>query len=532
MSTTDSYDVAVIGAGFGGLGAALSLAERGFKVALFETLKYPGGCAGTFTRRGYRFEAGATLSAGFAPQQQFRRWIDRHQLDLELEWLDPVIHFRAPEFSLEIPPDRDQLIAELCALPDAPSDKIKRFFAHQAQVADTLWQLFDEPELLPPWDIRDLFKHAARIPRYAPLLRDVNRSLLDVLRRYKLDHFKPLKLYLDALCQITVQCSAEEAEAPFALSTLDYYGRGSAHVIGGIGRLADQLCEAITRCGGEVRLVDQVRSVTPLTHEGLNGGGFEVKSRRGTTRVKSVISNLLPQTTRRLLPEGSAWPRWASRMQTDVESGWSAAMLYLAAEVPQSSLGGAEHWQLIGDVSSPLREGNHVFCSISGERDLGRAPEGQRTLTLSTHIPAPKMRALDAQGRKRYITGVQRRMRSVFQDRCPEWAEQVRFSMTASPRTFERFTNRDEGLVGGIPRRRGWRHYLELGPRELSPDFYLVGDSVFPGQSTLATATGGTRVAEQLSRRWSSLKRPLLDVVPALAESVQPERLITPKSQV
>jgi hypothetical protein len=30
--------------------------------------------------------------------------------------------------------------------------------------------------------------------------------------------------------------------------------------------------------------------------------------------------------------------------------------------------------------------------------------------------------------------------------------------------------------------------------------FYLVGDSVFPGQSALATATGGVRVAEAVQR--------------------------------
>lgn len=507
MSNTDIYDVAVIGAGFGGIGAALSLAERGYRVALFETLKYPGGCAGTFTRRGYRFEAGATLSAGFAPQQLFKRWIDQHNLELELEWLDPVIHFRSPELNLDIPPSRDQLVAELAGLPGAPRANIERFFAHQARVADTLWQLFDEPELLPPWDIKALLRHAARLPRYAPLLRDVNRSLTQVLKRYQLDTFTPLKLYLDALCQITVQCSADEVESPFALSTMDYYGRGSAHVIGGIGKLADRLCEAISACGGEVRFTDQTRSITPL-----EGGGFEIKSRRGVSRARSVICNLLPQTVRRLLPEGHMWPTWAERLQSDVESGWSAAMLYLAAELPEEPSDvwrdrGAEHWQLVRSSTEPLREGNHVFCSISGARDTGRAPEGQRTLTLSTHIPMPTMRALSPQEQKRYITQIQRDMRKTFRERCPEWDERICFSMTASPRTFERFTGRDEGLVGGVPRRRGWHNYLSLGPRQLHEGLYLVGDSVFPGQSTLATATGGARVAEHLSRRWSKLSR-------------------------
>ena len=58
------YDAIVIGAGFGGLGAALTLAESGLKVGLLEALNYPGGCASTFKRRGYAFESGATLFSG------------------------------------------------------------------------------------------------------------------------------------------------------------------------------------------------------------------------------------------------------------------------------------------------------------------------------------------------------------------------------------------------------------------------------------------------------------------------------------
>ena len=55
----------VIGSGFGGLGAALTLAEAGKQVLLCERLNYPGGCAATFQRKGIAFEAGATLFSGF-----------------------------------------------------------------------------------------------------------------------------------------------------------------------------------------------------------------------------------------------------------------------------------------------------------------------------------------------------------------------------------------------------------------------------------------------------------------------------------
>ena len=65
-------DILVIGAGFGGLATALKLSELGAQVVLCEALTYPGGCASTFERDGYRFEAGATLFSGFGENQLFR----------------------------------------------------------------------------------------------------------------------------------------------------------------------------------------------------------------------------------------------------------------------------------------------------------------------------------------------------------------------------------------------------------------------------------------------------------------------------
>jgi hypothetical protein len=56
-----------------------------------------------------------------------------------------------------------------------------------------------------------------------------------------------------------------------------------------------------------------------------------------------------------------------------------------------------------------------------------------------------------------------------------------------------------------LPRRKGLHHYLKLGPSQIARGVWLVGDSVFPGQSALATAIGGSRVAEAISRdasRW------------------------------
>ena len=52
---------AVIGAGIGGIAAAIRLANKGFKVTVFEANSYPGGKLSEFELDGYRFDAGPSL---------------------------------------------------------------------------------------------------------------------------------------------------------------------------------------------------------------------------------------------------------------------------------------------------------------------------------------------------------------------------------------------------------------------------------------------------------------------------------------
>jgi phytoene dehydrogenase-like protein len=464
-------DALVIGAGFGGLSAALRLAEAGASVALCETLKYPGGCASTFQRGGHRFEAGATLFAGFGDGQLFNQWIRKHALAVETRTLDPVVTLRAPGFTLEVPPRREELIERLCGLPGAPAGPLRAFFAHQLRVADALWSLFDDPALLPPLGPAALLAHAGRAPQYLPLLPLLGKPLAAVLQKHGVADFAPLRTYLNAVCQITVQASAAEAEAPFALAAMDYYFRGARHIEGGIGQLAWALCGAIEKLGGEVRLADKVLQLQ------RGDGCWIARTRRGEVRARKVLVNLLPQTVTQLLGQGS---RELEARAARVEESWGAAMLYLA--IPP---GAPRHLELVADIDAPYIEGNHLFCSLSGHG----------TATISTHVRDPR----NAGPRMPQIHAA---MERTLRELAPkELGQQVRsLTLPASPRTFERFTGRPFGYVGGVPRRAGLRNYRDLLPAKVARDLWLVGDSVFPGQSTLAVALGGVKAAERALR--------------------------------
>jgi phytoene dehydrogenase-like protein len=518
----ERFDAVVVGAGFGGLGAGLELAEQGLSTCVLEALVYPGGCASTFTRDGYRFESGATLFSGFGAGQWFERLIARHRIDVGIEWLDPVIELRTDRLRLAVPRDGAEWQQRLCALPGAPVEAVRRFLERQQRVADALWPLLDDPDLVAPFGLRALAHHARRLHRYPPLASTIGRTLADVARRDGVWGFEPLRVVLDALCQITIQTCASEAEAPFALATLDYPFRGTAHVRGGIGELAHGLAAAVASAGPDgsgVRYAQRARAV-----ERVEVGGtrlWRVRTSRGEVEAPRLVLNLLPQDAARLLDAGGVERRIGrARLERDerrvTQGGWGACMLYLVVDEPEGAPAKPQHLELVQDPGAPFVEGNHLFMSISGRDESGegavgrggpRAPAGKRTVTVSTHVPLERYLGLDEQGpggdaarsdRAQYVAEIQQRMAHGIECLAPQWHAGIVHQLPASPRTFARFTGRSDGYVGGVPRRRGLAHYVNMGPRVLGPGLVLVGDSTFPGQSTLATALGGAAAARRV----------------------------------
>jgi phytoene dehydrogenase-like protein len=484
------YDCAVVGAGFGGLGAALTLAEQGARVVLFESLKYPGGCASTFTRGGWKFESGATLFSGFDEGQLFASWIQKHRMEVTTVVPDPMVELRTGEWRMPITSRRTDLLNNFSKFPGAPRDRLAAFFDHQSEIANTLWSLFDDPGMLPPFGQRAFLAHLARTHRYLPLIPWVNRSLADFVARHGLEGFEPLRVYLDAVSQITVQASCADAEAPFALASMDYYFRGTRHVHGGIGVLATAMLDACRRLGVDVRLSDSVKRLAP-THE-----GWRVTTRHSDVEARHVVANVVPQALRGLIGEAvSELADVAKR----VESGWGAVMFYLGIHKDAKVRPEAHHLELVDHHNTAFTEGNHVFCSLSG-LDEHRGPDGARTITASTHIPMNQFTTMNSEAQGEYISGICSAMHRTFTKRAPEISDAIVHKLTASPRTFARFVGRPGGFVGGPPRVRGFGNYQGMFSSPIRPGLWMVGDSVFPGQSTLATALGGAKTAMMIAK--------------------------------
>jgi len=85
----------VIGAGFGGLAAAVRLGARGWRVTIVEKLDAPGGRAYVFRQDGYTFDAGPTIiTAPYLLEELWTLCGRRMSDDVQLRSMDPFYRIR------------------------------------------------------------------------------------------------------------------------------------------------------------------------------------------------------------------------------------------------------------------------------------------------------------------------------------------------------------------------------------------------------------------------------------------------------
>jgi phytoene dehydrogenase-like protein len=205
-----------------------------------------------------------------------------------------------------------------------------------------------------------------------------------------------------------------------------------------------------------------------------------------------LVANLTPWGLARLLGEEAP-----ARLQAETARRaptWGAFTLYVG--LPDSALppGLASHHQVVLDPAQPLGEGNSIFLSISEPDDPTRAPAGQRAITISTHTqiaPWWNDRAGYA-GRKEDYTG---RVLAAAETVIPGIAQAARLILPGTPVTFQFYTRRPGGMVGGFPQ---MSLLAARGPATGLRNAWLVGDSVFPGQSTAGVTIGAMRVAASI----------------------------------
>jgi C-3',4' desaturase CrtD len=486
--TSSTPHTLIIGAGIGGLTAGALLLKAGHRVTVLEAHVYPGGCAGTFYHQKYRFDAGATLAGGFAPGGPHARVAEALGLTWPIHPVDPAWVVHLPDGrSVTQWADAGQWQAERqAAFPGT-----EPFWQTLQTLADISWDVSSRPFPWPPESLHDIYTLARALrPKTLRALPYLLRTVGNLLPAGD----PLLRTFVDAQLLISAQTTSEQANALYGSAALDLPRRGVNHVRGGIGALADTLVNWIRQNGGEVLFRQQVTEI-----EVKNGRAHAVRTNKGLRlEADNILANLTPWALRDLLGEDA--PAKLAKEVRQREATWGAFTVYLgvdAAKLPSTTAG---HHQIIVDAQRPLGEGNSVFVSMSDPDDPSRAPAGHRAITLSTHTaiaPWWQLRHGDQAAYEARRADYTERLLTAAETALPGLRSAITLCLPGTPVTFEFYTRRPSGMVGGFPQ----ESILQArGPSTGIANLWLVGDSIFPGQSTAGVTLGGLRVASLVER--------------------------------
>lgn len=234
----------VIGAGLGGLSAAMRLGAKGYQVTVLDRLDGVGGRGSSVSQDGYRFDLGPTIVT--VPQVFEGLWAacgrDFYK-DVDLLPLDPFYEIRWEDgSSYKARKDTDAMRAEVAKLNPADVKGLDRFLkdAHARYVVG-----FEGMVAKPMHRVWDTIKV---LPHFAKLRAD--RSILGLARARVKDERLRMALSFHPLF---IGGDPTKVTSMYALVSHLEKEYGVHYALGGVQAIADAMAQVVRDQGGTIR---------------------------------------------------------------------------------------------------------------------------------------------------------------------------------------------------------------------------------------------------------------------------------------
>ncbi len=488
-------DVTIIGAGFAGLVAGALLAKSGRKVRVLERDIHPGGCAARYERNHalgkFSFAVGATVCAGLEPNGILQNIHQQLGITRQLPNLNPVMRLHLGERQVFVPGTRAAWQLELKkAFPE--QDKQKQAFWSEIQaLADTMHHAAKRFPSMPWKSLQDVWDTAQGIhPGILKVLLNLNNTVGHLLEKHNITD-PAHKAFIDGQLLDSMQCVSGQCALPNGAYALEVYRFGAQYVPGGLATIAEDLAQYINNHGGQVHYATRARSI--ITDNGQTKG-VETHGRNFLSPV--VISTAPVQDTLKLLQDHKLEP--IEEKLKNMPEIWGAFTLYIGINekvLPKDTL-------LFEQITDYDQNGltQNFLVSISSRDDRLRAPEGYRSITISTHVKPEQFFNLSQDAYRDQKQNLEYKILQRLESLFPGFSDAIVLLESGTPRTFERFTLHSLGRVGGIPQMPQSANFNALHHTTGLAGLLLAGETVFPGQGTLGVAVSGYNAARTANR--------------------------------
>lgn len=325
----------MIGAGFGGLAAALRLAALGFRVTVLERLAEPGGRARVFRRDGFAFDAGPTvITAPFLLDELFALHGERLSDHVALLPVSPAYRIRFADgshFDYGGPPEEEA--REIARLSPGDVEGYRRLLDRARRFHEIGFERFGARLFTRLRDAAAAAPHLLRAGALRPLHGLVARHLRDErLRR--------------AFSLQTLLVGGDPFATPGLFALIHHLERrhGVWFAKGGTGAIVAALAGLAARAGVEFGF-----STTVARVEVSGGRAAGVVLEDGGRVAADVVVHAgdPAHLYRRMLPDGARRRRWSERRLGRLRHSMGLFVLYFGTR--RRFPGVAHHTIILGE---------------------------------------------------------------------------------------------------------------------------------------------------------------------------------------
>ncbi len=374
--------VIIIGAGPGGLAAAMLCRNAGLEVTIVERMGRVGGRCSTHMVDGFRFDTGPTFFLHPEILEQIFALCGYDlRAELPLTQLDPMYRIVfGGGGKLDCTADPTEMKAQISALNAADATRFEAFIAHNKNKFAHL-----KPALERSWHgWSDLLKPSTLqlLPHLKPhqsLMSDVGAFFDDPRVRLA---FSFQSLYLGM--------SPYNCPSLFSILAFLEYESGVWHPEGGCGAVSETMARVARRMGVDIRLNEPVEEIL---FEGRRAVG--VRTRRDTLACDALVVNAdFAQAMKQLVPNRLR-RRWSDAKLARKKFSCSTFMLYLGLDrvyedLPHHTIYiSADYDQNIQDIvrRKVLSADPSYYLQNASVTDPTLAPAGKSTLYVLLPVP-------------------------------------------------------------------------------------------------------------------------------------------------